>query len=102
MPQLLALALLLLAAVAAGAQNAVAGGGTFFTFPALLAAGIASKAANATSTVALWPAGVGSAFAYREDLKHERRLFAPLLAASVLGGLAGALVLVKTPERTFS
>ena len=95
-------ALLVVAAIAAGAQNAVAGGGSFFTFPALLFIGVAAKVANATNTVALWPAGIGSAFAYRDDLKHERRVLYPLLAASLAGGLVGALVLVKTPERTFS
>src|SRR5438128_115646 len=94
--------LLLVAAVAAGAQNAVAGGGSFFTFPALLAVGVAARAANATNTVALWPAGIGSAVGYRDELRHERRVLVPLLLASLAGGLVGALLLLLTPERTFA
>lgn len=95
------LALLLLAAMAAGALNAVAGGGSFFTFPALLFAGVPAVPANATSTVSLWPASLASAAAFREDLAHERRALRTLGAVSLLGGLAGALLLLVTPERAF-
>lgn len=83
-------------------MNSVAGGGSFFTFPALLFAGVAPVHANATSATALWPASVASAVGYREELKHDRRLVAWLAAAALAGGLAGALLLLFTPERTFS
>lgn len=94
--------LLLLAALAAGAQNAVAGGGSFLTFPALLFAGVSPIAANATSTVALWPASVSAAYAFRDDLRHERRMLLLYGAVSLVGGLLGALLLLYTPERTFT
>lgn len=98
----LAIAALALIAVAAGAQNAVAGGGSFLTFPALLFAGVAPIPANATNTVALWPASVSAAYAFRKDLAHERRMLLLFGAASLAGGLAGALLLLATPERTFT
>jgi uncharacterized membrane protein YfcA len=95
------LALLLLAALAAGALGAVAGGGSFFTFPALVLAGVPPVAANATSTVSLWPASLASAAAFREDLQHERRALLVLGAVSLAGGLLGALLLLRTPDRAF-
>src|SRR5581483_1395219 len=97
MPPLLVVLALFLVAVIGGAQNAVAGGGSFFTFPTLLFAGVGSISANATSTVALWPGSVASAVALRD----ERRLFLVLGAASLAGGLAGALLLLHTPQRAF-
>ena len=96
------IALLALAAFAAGAMNAVAGGGSFFTFPALLFAGVPPIAATATSAVSLWPASVASAFAFREDLTHSRRELLVFGAVSLLGGLIGALLLLLTPERRFA
>ncbi len=101
MPPLLVVLALFLVAVIGGAQNAVAGGGSFFTFPTLLFAGVGSISANATSTVALWPGSVASAVAFRGELRHERRLFLVLGAASLAGGLAGALLLLHTPQRAF-
>jgi uncharacterized protein len=98
----LVLAGLVLVAVAAGAQNAVAGGGSFLAFPSLLFAGVSPIAANATNTVALWPASVSAAYAFRKDLAHERRLLVLFGAMSLLGGLLGALLLLLTPERTFT
>lgn len=96
------LALLAVAAFAAGALNAVAGGGSFFTFPALVLAGVAPVRANATSTVALWPASVASALAFRGDLTHERRELVLFGSVSLVGGLLGALLLLWTPERRFA
>ena len=96
------LALLVLAALAAGAMNAVAGGGSFLTFPSLLLAGVPPIAANATNTVALWPASLSAAYAFRRDLRHERRVLLLFGLASLAGGLAGALLLLRTPERTFT
>lgn len=94
--------LLALAAFSAGAMNAVAGGGSFLTFPALVLSGVPSIRANATSTVSLWPASVASAFAFRGDLKHEKRELVVFGAVSLVGGLVGALLLLLTPEQRFS
>jgi uncharacterized membrane protein YfcA len=89
------------AAVVAGAMNSVAGGGSFITFPALVMTGIPSIAANATSTVAVWPGTVASVGAYRDDIRRERRLLPGLLVVSVIGGLLGAVILLRTPQSTF-
>ena len=96
--------LLLLAPVAfcAAVMNAVAGGGTFLTFPALIFAGIPPVVANASSTVALSPAALAAAWGYRHDFpKLERVGPRTLLAVSLAGGILGALLLIYTPERTF-
>lgn len=98
----LVLAALVAAAFVGGAQNAIAGGGTFLTFPLLIFGGLPSREANATSTVALWPGSVASVFGYREELRHERRTLWVLGAVSAVGGLLGALLLVLTEERTFA
>ncbi len=92
---------LFFAAVIGGTLNAVAGGGTFITFPALLGAGIPAVEANATNTVALWPGLAASTGAYVKRLSVPRRLLIPLLLTSVVGGLAGSLLLLKTPQRVF-
>ena len=93
--------LLFLAAAIGGALNAVAGGGSFLTLPALIVAGVSPVAANATSTLAFWPASLSSAFAYRGDIKTSRRWIAALGITSVAGGLAGALLLVRTSDSSF-
>ncbi len=94
--------LLIIAALAAGLINSVAGGGMFFTFPALVFTGVPSIIANASSTVAIIPGVLASAWAYRADLnKGEGMPFVPLLIASVAGGVLGALILLFTPQRTF-
>ena len=92
---------LFFAAVIAGTLNAVAGGGTFLSFPALLATGMPAVQANATNTVALWPGLAASTGAYLKRLSVPRRLLFPLLLMSVVGGLAGSLLLLKTPQRVF-
>jgi uncharacterized membrane protein YfcA len=92
---------LLLAGVLGGALNAVAGGGSFIAFPALLFTGVPPIPANATNTIALWTAAAASGGAYRERLDVPRRVMIPLLAASLVGGLAGAFLLLKTPAHTF-
>jgi uncharacterized membrane protein YfcA len=94
-------ALLLGSSVAAGLINSVAGGGNFFTFPALIFSGLPSIGANATSTVALWPGTMASVSAYRQDIRRERRLLPRLLIVSAIGGLIGAIILVHTPQTTF-
>jgi hypothetical protein len=92
---------LFLTAVISGTLNAVAGGGSFISFPALLAIGMPAVQANATNTVALWPGLAASASAYLKRLNVAQRLLIPLLSTSVVGGWVGAVLLLKTPQRTF-
>ena len=92
---------LFLAALIAGILNSIAGGGSFVSFPALLFAGLPAVQANATNTVALWPGLAASSLAYLKRLDVPRRLLAPLLVTSIVGGLAGGLLLIKTPQHTF-
>jgi uncharacterized membrane protein YfcA len=90
------------AAFAAGVVNSVAGGGSFLTFPALLFVGIAPIAANATNTAALWPGTVAATAAYRKAFTPEAlRLLPPLVVTGIIGGVLGAVVLLKTPQATF-
>jgi uncharacterized membrane protein YfcA len=94
-------ALLFLAAAVGGALNSVAGGGSFVAFPALLFAHVPPVPANATNTIALWPAAVASAVAYRSEIRGVRRGIFPLGLASFSGGLAGAVLLLGTSDETF-
>ena len=94
--------LVVAAAGAAGLVNAVAGGGTLLSFPSLLAAGFSPVAANVTSTVALWPGQVASAWAYRAHVAEERRRALVLSVPSLLGGAIGSLLLLWLPERSFA
>jgi len=84
-----------------GALNAVAGGGSFIAFPGLLFTGVAPIAANATNTVALWVGVTASTGAYRKHLDLSRRVMVPLAITSVIGGIAGAYLLLHTPPQTF-
>ena len=90
-----------LAAVAAGAVNALAGGGTLLTFPVLTAVGLPALAANITNTVALCPGHVGATLAQAGGLRGQRALLSLLIPAGVAGGLAGGVLLLHTGERTF-
>ena len=92
---------LFFAAGIAGTLNALAGGGSFISFPALLFLGIPAVEANATNTVALWPGLAASTIAYLKRLNAPLRVLVPLLVTSVAGGWAGALLLLKTPQHTF-
>ena len=93
---------LFFAALAAGTVNSVAGGGSFISFPALLFSGIPPIPANATNTIAVWPGTVASSVAYRKAFTpHARRLLPSLLVACVIGGVLGALILLRTPPATF-
>ncbi len=85
----------------AGILNAVAGGGSFLSFPALLGVGVLPIAANATNTVALWPGQLTSIAAYHEDLGVNRKLLIPVSISALLGGLAGAIALLRTGQGTF-
>jgi uncharacterized membrane protein YfcA len=96
------LALLAGAAFLAQVMNALAGGGTILTFPALVMTGMDTIRANATSTVALVPGAMASAWGYRRDVATHRQWLTSLLVPSILGGTIGALLLVATPERTFA
>lgn len=94
--------ILFLAALIAGAINSVAGGGSFLTFPSLLFMGMPPVNANATSTVALWPGQPASVWGYRKTLEHvSRRTVVPLTITGIIGGFAGAWVLLNTPQATF-
>jgi uncharacterized membrane protein YfcA len=86
----------------AGVMNAVAGGGTFVTFPTLMFTGVPSVVANASNAVALFPASFASAWAYRHDFqKLEGVSLKAMAAMSLVGGVIGALLLMYTPEVTF-
>ena len=89
------------AGFAAGVVNAVAGGGSLISFPALLHAGMAARVANATNTVAVWPGSASSVYAYRAVLGQERHRAVVLAWPSLVGGLAGSWLLLHTPERAF-
>jgi uncharacterized protein len=89
-------------AVLGGAVNAVAGGGTLLTFPALLWAGQLEIVANATSCVALWPGALSSFWTYRSELRSSRRELAVLAIPSVAGGIVGAVLLLGTSNATFA
>jgi uncharacterized membrane protein YfcA len=93
--------LLFAAALAAGALNSVAGGGSFLTFPSLLFAGVPPVTANATSTVALWPGTVASTGAYWRELAPLRKQLAVLSVISIVGGFIGAKVLLLTSQEAF-
>jgi hypothetical protein len=90
------------AGVLGGAMNALAGGGTFATLPALTALGLPANIANATSNVALLPGAGASAWTYRDELRPVAGMSVKLLASITFGfGLLGALLLVLTPTETF-
>jgi hypothetical protein len=91
--------LLGLAAFAAGTVNAVAGGGSLVSFPAAMALGMSPIVANATNSVALTPGSLASAWAYRRELDWV--LLRRLLLPSLVGGLAGSLLLLNTPQQVF-
>jgi hypothetical protein len=90
-----------LAAAAAGAVNALAGGGTLITFPTLTAIGIPAVSANVTNTVALCPGYLGGALAQADDLQPQADRLWLTLPASVIGGIAGGLLLLYSGERLF-
>ena len=88
--------LVFLAALIGGAINSIAGGGTLITFPAIVWLGVPPVAANATSTVALWPGSFGSMWAYRGELAGARQWLTWFTAPSIAGGIAGAILLLRT------
>lgn len=90
------------AATAAGVANALAGGGTFMIFPALVFAGVDPIMANATSSVITLPGGIASALVYRSGMTVSRKLFWILVLISVAGGVAGSQLLLHTPSEQFA
>ncbi|HMJ56509.1 MAG TPA: sulfite exporter TauE/SafE family protein [Polyangiaceae bacterium] len=96
------LLLLIVAAFVAGFINSIAGGGTLLTFPSLLAAHVTPVAANATSTVALVPGSFAAFWGYRRSGSDDRGDTVWFAVPSVLGGVLGALLVVKSGDRVFS
>lgn len=92
---------LFVAAFVGGALNAVAGGGSFIGLPALIVAGVPAVSANATNTLALWPASISSAWAYRREVAATRAWVVSLGGVSLAGGLIGGLLLVRTSDDAF-
>ena len=91
------------AAFAAGLLNTIAGGGTFLTFPALVYTGVPVVAANATSTVAVFPGYFGGALGFRKEIAAvERRFLFKIILATVIGGLIGSLLLLVSSNEAFS
>ncbi len=95
-------ALLAVAGFVAGTLNAVAGGGSLISFPALLATNIGSVSANVTNTVALWPGYVGGAIGYRSELRRDRALAIDMCTTSVIGAVIGSVLLLTTPADVFT
>lgn len=93
---------ILCVAFAAGAINAIAGGGTLLTFPVLIWLGLDPKVANGTSTVALWPGLFGGLFGYRKELENSSTILFRLGITSVIGGAVGAWLLIWTPSPVFA
>jgi len=90
---------LVAASLIAGVMNAMAGGGSFLSFPAMLGVGVLPVQANATNTVALWPGQLTSVAALRSDLRRD--LLPVVVIASITGGISGAVVLLHTRQLTF-
>src|SRR6201994_2583490 len=89
---------LVAASTIAGVMNAMAGGGSFVSFPAMLGMGVPPVQANATNTVALWPGQLTSLATLRGDVRRD--LIFPIATSCLLGGVAGAEVLLHTKHRT--
>src|SRR5580692_2380229 len=92
---------LVVAAFLAGVLNAVAGGGSFLLFPAMLSMGMQPVQANATNTVAIWPGQLSSIAGYSYGVRKNLRLAWLMGIAGLVGGTVGAIVLLSTPQKTF-
>jgi uncharacterized membrane protein YfcA len=101
LPSLAKLISVVLVSAVAGVMNSIAGGGTLLTFPALVGLGISPIIANATSTVALWPGSISSMWGYRDELSGTMRWALGFAVPSLLGGGAGAWLLLHTTEARF-
>jgi hypothetical protein len=96
------LALVGAAAAAGGAVNAIAGGGSLLTFPALVACGVPAVVASATNTVAMCPGYLGATWAQRAQLAGQRQRVLAIVPAAAIGGAAGAMLLLRTGEAAFA
>ena len=96
------IALIVLGGFTAGAANSVAGGGSFFSFPAMLAAGVPPVVANASNSVALWPGSLAAAWGYRAELAQLRPQLLGLSLAALVGGMAGGLLLLAAGDAQFA
>jgi uncharacterized membrane protein YfcA len=94
-------AVLACASAAAGVVNAVAGGGSLLSFPAAVAFGLSPLIANATNSVALTPGSIASAFGYRREIRQDRAALRVLMPPAFVGGIVGAILLLKTPQAVF-
>jgi uncharacterized membrane protein YfcA len=102
LPKTIQLVTIVLISAVAGVMNAIAGGGTLLTFPALVGLGVSPIVANATSTVALWPGAVSSMWGYRDELSGSMRWAIGFAIPSLIGGGVGAWLLLRTPPAEFS
>ena len=102
LPQLSHYFVIVLAGFGAGALNAVAGGGTFLSFPALLATGMPPIMANASNSVALWPGSLAAAWAFRVELWRFRRILPGLSVLALAGGVGGGLLLLSISNALFT
>ena len=93
--------LLFLSAALAGAINSIAGGGSFIAFPALIFTGVPPINSNAMCSVALFPGSLASIGGYRLELIEERKILPLMILTSIVGGIAGAVIMLKTPPNTF-
>lgn len=93
--------LIAVAGFLAGGVNAVAGGGSLISFPALVAIGLPTLDANVTNTTAIWPGYLGSAGAYREELADQRDRLRALTITALVGGIVGSVVLLGTDDAVF-
>jgi len=92
---------LFVVALIAGGMNSVAGAGNLLAFPVLIFIGIPPISANATTTVGMWPGSMAGIGGYRGNMPHNARLIAPLILASLAGGVFGAVLLLHTPAQAF-
>jgi uncharacterized membrane protein YfcA len=93
---------LIVTGILAGLCNALAGGGTFFTFPAFLGAGLPPVVANASNAIAVWPGHAFAAVGYRKELATRRAGLGAAIAAALAGGICGALLLVVIEDDAFA
>lgn len=93
--------LLFFAAAIAGAINSIAGGGSFIAFPALIFTGVPPINSNAMCSVALFPGSLASVGGYKLELIEERKILPLMVITSFIGGIAGSVIMLKTPPNTF-